>query len=82
MSLSVASAVAGERPVDSRPFTFLVSTTRLSGGIRDSLGHAAYSYVFVLEALAPVLEQLGRWRLVEHPESSLLYAAAQAEAEG
>jgi hypothetical protein len=67
---------------DPRPIYFLVSTTNLSGGIRESLGHAAYSYVFVLETLAPVLEQLGTWRRIEHPESSLHFAADQAEAEG
>ena len=66
----------------SRPFAFLVSTTGCARGIKGSLGSAAYSYFFVLEALAPVLERLGTWRLLDRPESSLPFAAAQAEAEG
>ncbi len=65
-----------------RPYAFLVSTTGCAKGIRNTLGSAAYSYFFVLEALAPVLERLGTWRLLEHPESSLPFAAARAEAEG
>ena len=70
-------------PGDSRrPYAFLVSTTGCAKGIKGSLGSAAYSYFFVLEALAPVLEQLGTWRLLDRPESSLPFAAAQAEAEG
>lgn len=66
----------------SRPFAFLVSTTGCARGIKGTLGSAAYSYFFVLEALAPVLERLGTWRLLDRPESSLPFAAAQAEAEG
>jgi glycosyltransferase involved in cell wall biosynthesis len=46
------------------------------------MGSADYSYAFVLKALAPVLERLGRWKLVPVPESSLVYAAAQVAAEG
>ncbi|WP_435005885.1 glycosyltransferase [Tundrisphaera lichenicola] len=65
-----------------RPYAFLVSTTGCARGIRNTLGSAAYSYFFVLEALAPVLEKLGTWRLLDHPESSLPFAAARAEAEG
>lgn len=65
-----------------RPYAFLVSTTGCARGIRNTLGSAAYSYFFVLEALAPVLEKLGTWRLIEHPESSLPFAAARAEADG
>lgn len=67
---------------DLRPIAFLVSTTTSASGIRQSLGLAAYSYYFVLEALAPVLESLGTWRLVEHPESRLAFAASKARAEG
>ena len=65
-----------------RPYAFLVSTTGCAKGIRNTLGSAAYSYFFVLEALVPVLEQLGTWRLLDHPESSLPFAAARAEADG
>ncbi len=65
-----------------RPFAFLVSTTGCAKGIKNSLGSAAYSYFFVLEALAPVLEKLGTWRLIDHPESSLPFAAERAEADG
>ena len=65
-----------------RPYAFLVSTTGCAKGIRNTIGSAAYSYYFVLEALAPVLEKLGTWRLLDHPESSLPFAADRAEAEG
>ena len=71
-----------ERGQSDRPFAFLVSTTGCAKGIRNTLGSAAYSYFFVLEALTPVLEKFGKWRLLDHPESSLPYAAARAEAEG
>ncbi len=65
-----------------RPYAFLVSTTGCARGIEGSLGSAAYSYYFVLEALAPVLERLGTWRLLDRPESSLPFAASKAEADG
>ncbi len=71
-----------DRTTSARPYAFLVSTTGCAKGIRSTLGSAAYSYYFVLEALAPVLEKLGTWRLIDHPESSLPFAAARAEAEG
>ena len=67
---------------DDRPIAFLVSTTPAARGIRDHMGSPAYSYYFVVEALAPVLERLGAWRLIDHPESRLAYAAKRAEAEG
>jgi len=71
------------RPGEStRPYAFLVSTTGCARGIKGSLGSAAYSYFFVLEALAPVLEEFGTWKLLDRPESSLPFAAAQAEADG
>jgi glycosyltransferase involved in cell wall biosynthesis len=73
---------APERGQSDRPFAFFVSTTGCAKGIRNTLGSAAYSYYFVLEALAPVLEKFGTWRLVDHPESSLPFLAARAEAEG
>ena len=41
------------------------------------MGSAAYSYYFVVEALAPVLEALGTWRLIDHPESRLAFAASE-----
>ena len=69
----------GEAP---KPYAFLVSTTGCARGIAGSLGSAAYSYYFVLEALIPVFEKLGTWRLLDRPESSLPFAAAKAEAEG
>jgi glycosyltransferase involved in cell wall biosynthesis len=67
---------------DDRPFAFLVSTTPCARSIREHLGSAAYSYYFVVEALAPVFETLGTWRLIDHPESRLAFAARKAEAEG
>jgi glycosyltransferase involved in cell wall biosynthesis len=70
------------RGASDRPFAFLVSTTGCARGIRNTLGSAAYSYYFVLEALAPVLEKFGTWKLIDHPESSLPFAAARAEADG
>jgi glycosyltransferase involved in cell wall biosynthesis len=66
----------------SRPIAFLVSTTEGARDIRSNLGSAAYSYHFVVEALGPVLENFGTWKLVDHPESRLAYAAARAEANG
>ena len=66
----------------NRPYAFLVSTTGCARDIRRHMGSADYSYVFVLEALKPVLERLGTWRVVDRPESQLAHAAARAEAEG
>jgi glycosyltransferase involved in cell wall biosynthesis len=54
----------------SPPFTFLVST---AGGLAADA---------MLDALAPVLEHLGSWRRVAHPESSLAQIASQVEAAG
>jgi glycosyltransferase involved in cell wall biosynthesis len=65
-----------------RPIALLVSTTPNARGIREHMGAPAYSYYFVVEALAPVLETFGAWRLIDHPESRLAFAAAKAEAEG
>ena len=73
---------AGTPAFGHRPIAFLVSTTTAARGIREQLGTPAYSYYFVVEALAPVLESLGAWRLIDHPESRLAYAAARAEAQG
>ena len=69
-------------PGETRPLAFLVSTTPCARSIREHLGSPAYSYYFVVEALAPVLEAFGTWRLVDHPESRLAFAARKAEAEG
>jgi glycosyltransferase involved in cell wall biosynthesis len=67
---------------DGRPIAFLVSTTPCARDIRDTMGSPAYSYYFVVEGLAPALSALGTWRLVDHPESRLSFAAAKARAEG
>src|SRR5947207_2657211 len=80
-SMALSARLEGNRG-SSRPFAFLVSTTACARVIRTNLGSASYSYYFALEALAPVLEQLGTWRLLDLPQSSLPYAAARAEAEG
>ena len=69
-------------PVDTPPIAFLVSTTPCARSIRDHLGSPAYSYYFVAEALGPVLEQFGSWRLIDHPESRLALAARKAEVDG
>lgn len=66
----------------SRPWRFLVSTTQHVKNLKVNLGSADYSYGFVLNALAPALEQVGQWELVPHPESSLHYRAARAVEEG
>lgn len=71
-----------ERVESQRPFAFLVSTSSGPREIRDRIGAAAYSYYFVLEALAPSLERLGTVRLIDRPESSLAFAAERAEREG
>lgn len=65
-----------------RPVAFLVSTTPCARSIHGNLGSPAYSYYFVLKALAPALERFGVWRLVEQPESRLAFLARQARAEG
>ena len=67
---------------DDRPVAFLVSTTPCARSISEHMGSAAYSYYFVVEALAPVLETFGTWRLIDHPESRLAFAAAKARADG
>lgn len=66
----------------ARPIAFLVSTSSAARSLREQLGSPAYSYVFVVEALGPVLERFGSWRLIDHPESRLAFAARQAEADG
>jgi glycosyltransferase involved in cell wall biosynthesis len=71
-----------DSPGAGRPFAFLVSTTACARDIRQNMGNADYSYVFVLNALKPILEPLGTWKLVPNPESSLAYQASRAWAEG
>lgn len=71
------------KPLDpARPIAFLISTASAARSLRDQLGSPAYSYVFVVEAVSPVLERFGIWRLIDHPESRLAFAAKQAEAQG
>jgi glycosyltransferase involved in cell wall biosynthesis len=65
-----------------RPIAFLVSTTGCVRDIRRHMGSADYSYAFVLKALEPVLEQFGIWTPVGRPESSLIYRAERARADG
>lgn len=67
---------------DSRPPAFLVSTTACAGNLPNHIGDADYSYAFVLNQLAPALEELGTWRRIDNPESSLLAAAHRASSEG
>lgn len=80
--ISLRSDRPAASPDCARPIIFLVSTTPVAGDARGLMGAPAYSYYFVLEALAPVLERLGAWKLVDHPESRLAFAAARARAEG
>jgi glycosyltransferase involved in cell wall biosynthesis len=61
---------------------FLVSTTACANDLARHVGSADYSYAFVLRALAPVLETLGRWTRIAVPESSLAFAAERAVAAG
>jgi glycosyltransferase involved in cell wall biosynthesis len=65
-----------------RPWRFLVSTTRCAANLPGLLGAADYSYGFVFQALAPVLDQIGSWSLIDRPESRLVYQAAKAIEEG
>jgi glycosyltransferase involved in cell wall biosynthesis len=65
-----------------RPIDFLVSTPVKLGDLSGRLGHADYSNGFVVQALGPALERIGRWRPVTRPESSLLGAAARSAADG
>ena len=82
MPLAPIRSSARSTTLDRRPIAFLVSTTPCARSIRDHLGSPAYSYYFVAQALAPVLERLGTWRLIDHPESRLSFAARTAEAQG
>ena len=54
-----------QRSFESRPLLFLVTTTPAAGDIKNRLGSPAYSYYFAVEAFAPILEKLGRWRLTQ-----------------
>ena len=65
-----------------RPIAFLVSTTGCTTDIRRHMGSADYSYSFVLDALKPVLDELGTWQLIERPESRLAHLAAKARGRG
>ncbi len=67
---------------DAGTYEFFVSTTGCAGDLKRHLGSADYSYGFVLRALAPALEALGSWRLIELPESRLPYLAEQTRAQG
>jgi glycosyltransferase involved in cell wall biosynthesis len=71
-----------KRDHEDRPIAFLVSTTPCARNIAEHLGSPAYSYHFVAEALAPVFRLLGEYRLIDHPESRLAFAARQAEKAG
>src|SRR5579883_1864299 len=82
MPSTLAAPLAREGDRGRRPFAFLVSTTGCARDIEHHMGSAAYSYAFVLDALAPLLDQLGTWRLIDHPESRLPFAAARAAADG
>jgi glycosyltransferase involved in cell wall biosynthesis len=81
MSPSTLSAPALRDP-EAAEYEFFVSTTGCAGDLRRHLGSADYSYGFVLRALAPALEALGSWRLIDRPESRLPYLAARSRAEG
>jgi glycosyltransferase involved in cell wall biosynthesis len=63
-------------------YRVLVSTTAGAKDIRRNMGNADYSYAFVLKGMAPVLDRLGPWEVVEQPESSLSYRAARAREQG
>ena len=54
----------------ARPIAFLVSIAGARGAAE------------VLEAVAPVLDRIGSWRTVAHPESSLAHHAARAVERG
>ena len=54
----------------ARPIAFLVSIAGARGAAE------------VLEAVAPVLDRIGTWRTVAHPESSLAHHAARAVERG
>lgn len=61
---------------------FLVSTTRPAAAASTDFGANAYSYACVLDAMAPVLERFGTWRLIDQPESALAFAARVATSNG
>ncbi|HWE35839.1 MAG TPA: hypothetical protein VG406_04645 [Isosphaeraceae bacterium] len=66
----------------TRPVKFLVSTTDHARDVAGRMGCADYSYTFVLKALAPALEAVADWTLVDRAESRLPYHAARARAGG
>lgn len=70
------------RPEVASDHEFFVSTTGCAGDLKRHLGSADYSYGFVLRALAPVLERLGTWRIIERPESRLPYLAERSRSQG
>ena len=73
---------APDRVAPARPYAFLVSTTGCAKGIRNTLARRRIPTFSCSRRSAPVLEKLGTWRLLDHPESSLPFAAARAEADG
>ncbi|RUL82085.1 glycosyltransferase [Tautonia sociabilis] len=81
--IAAPSPTTAIRPAP-RPGSYcvLVSTTAGARDIRRNMGNADYSYAFVLKALAPLLDRLGPWQVVERPESSLSYRAARAREQG
>lgn len=76
------SRYGSARLPDTPRYHILVSTTPSARSRRDALGSPAYSYAFVVDALRPVLDQLGSWTLVDQPESRLSWHARKAQARG
>ena len=64
----------------SRPPTFLVHAPQDTGNLAGELGRKDYSYVFVMQAFAPVLAELGVVEIVGDPakESDERFRAAAA----
>ncbi len=76
-AVSLANAINA-----SAPIRLLVSTPGTGRERARTLGHAGYSYGFVFDAFAPILDRLGPWTHVDHPESRLIPLAQQAMAQG
>lgn len=81
-TLSTLDSSNKPQPEDPRPLLFLISTPPSASAIRERLGWAAYSYHFVVEALRPLLEEMGTCQIVEQPESRLVFAVRKAEQAG
>ena len=65
-----------------RPWAFLVSLGGRDPAARGALARDDAPPIDRLQALAPALERLGTWRVLDRPEANLPHLAAKARADG